>query len=128
MNIIDPDYVVALYLQNRVDSVPEQCMMRELVKIVKKLWEMDYEVEVSFHENAAGDLVSPEIVSSLHRLRQSGLVEFNGAPSRITFKFIEPTKNGDPRADILPSHSRSLGRQVDGRIQHILQDLRNKMY
>jgi len=120
---IDLDYLIALYLQRKAKPVGEQELMRDMVIFAKNAWGLGFEVEVSFQENAVGDLVSPEIVSSLRRLRQSGLAKFD----KSLFSFVKPAKSNDPRAAILPSHRRHIGAVFDDQIRQIVGSPRTWM-
>ena len=121
IHVVDPDYLVALYLQKQSTAVTEQKLIRDVIAIVETLWEMGLEVEVSSQESLSGDLVSPEISSALMHLRQSGLVKaYGGGHARMTFKFEKQNNAKDPRATILPSHREYLGSEIDDKIKAVV--------
>ena len=88
MHAVDPDYFVALYLEHKADIVGEQTLMRELSDAADRLWNNNVELNVSFQEDVKGQLVSPEIVSSLKRLRQSRFVTISVLDLEVGFRFV----------------------------------------
>jgi len=125
---IDLDYLIAVYLKECKQEVEEQVLVSEVLTVVEKLYcNEGLEInDVSFERDIKDNWISPEIVSSLKRLKRSGLVNFILETDNVFFCFKETEKKNCPSKKIIPSHEGSLGKETVSIIKKILKEVIKK--